>query len=160
MKPLLNLLMAMVGITSLPVITGTFAGSKLGYDVFKTIDSMFEPSMSEEKTGDPKVDNKEEFDKTIITVELPGVQKENITISAYVKPIVIFGIPVMTASQSTLSLNKTELYVTAKLIYDMSYETMITVDNVGTADNIKASYDNGLLTIIAEKPGIVNIPIL
>ena len=160
MKPLLNLLMTMVGITSLPVITGTFAGSKLGYDLFKTIDQIFEPSMFEEKTWVPMVDKKEEFDATIINVEMPGVPKANIKISAHTKPIAIFEMPAMTAQQGSILPNKIELCIIGIRNEDITYKTTIAVDDTTTADDIKAVYNDGLLTITVGKPGVANIPVV
>ena len=160
MKAILNLFTTMVGRGAMPIIAGTCAGTKLGYDLFKIFNSTSEPFEIEEKTGEPKVNKKENFATTIITVELPGVSKDNITISAYTNPIAILGIPAMMAQQGMISLNETELYITAKRDENTTYKTTITVNNACTDDDINASYANGLLTITADKPGITNIPVV
>ena len=159
MKSLLNLCASIVGLASLPIVTGTFTGTKLGYDVFNVIDGMFNGSDSNDLDKIPNIDIKDNFGITTIYVELPGVPKEEITIAAYMKPIANVGIPAIFNQQVSAFLNKMEIRVSGKRNDSTTYTNTITVNGVSTTDGITALYDNGLLVITIKKSGIVNIPI-
>lgn len=118
----------------------------------RLFDEVFQgwPGVSREETGSlvgawiPPVDVFEEKDALRIAAELPGVKPEDVTISVENKILSIRG------EKRQLAQEKTERghrYERCYGVFERSFTIPTTVDG----EHIKASYENGVLTVTLPK---------
>ena len=93
-----------------------------------------------------KVDVREKDNEYVLEAELPGISKDNISIEAHDNNLTI------TVAENKIINEEKSNYIRRER-KEGSFSRSIYLDNLNE-DNIKAKYENGLLTILAGKEKI------